>query len=150
MSRRYLSDGVVILRLRSVEKSYCFFPTAYNFDIYGEKNNEMIGRCDYRCLNNEENYYAGNIGYMIYPEYRGNGYAHLAAELLCKHAYRKGRRFIYITCSPENIASHKTINKLNAEFLKEVEVPKNHYLHAQGEKIKYIFKIQLTNRYKKV
>jgi len=146
MNKRYLSDGVIELKLRKVERNAWFFPVVYFYDIYEYNKAEAIGRCDYRREKNEENYYAGNIGYMIMPNYRGKNYAYLASKLLCKLARRFKERYFYITCSPENIASYKTIKKLNADFIEEVDVPENHYLYKQGEKRKYIFKIKLDER----
>jgi len=143
--RKYLSDGIVELKLTKVVRNLWLMPLAYHYNIYRCDSQVPVGRCDYRCINNEENYYAGNIGYMIYQVYRGNHYAYLAAKLLCDLAVALKARKLYITCSPENIASFKTIEKLGAEFIEEREVPKNHYLYTQGEKIKKIFAIDFKN-----
>ena len=143
MNRKFLSDGVVELRLKRIERKL-FFPLAYNYDIYKYKTEIAIGRCDYRCLKNEENYYGGNIGYMIFADYRGHHYALAAARLLCQMAAWHTDELL-ITCSPENSASYKTIIELGGKLIAEVNVPKWHYLYAQGERIKYVFRIDLAS-----
>lgn len=49
---------------------------------------------------------------------------------------------IIITCSPENTASRRTIEKLGGELLETVEVPEDHWLYERGELVKniYLFK----------
>ena len=143
MNRSFLTDNIIELRLKKVERKYWVFPVVYQYDIYLQENGLVIGRCDYRCLHNAENYYAGNIGYMIFPEFRGNGYAFSAAKLLCYLARSLGAKKLYITCSPENIASKKTIEKLPIVFIEEVNVPIDHFLYGQGEKIKDIYLLRL-------
>ena len=139
MNKRLLSDGVIELHLAKVERNFGIFPIIYFYDIFICGQTAIIGRCDYRVNKSQENYYAGNIGYMILPRYRGNHYAYRATKLLGRLARSLGAKAIYITCSPENTASYRTIKKLNTEFIEEVAVPENHYLYRQGEKIKQIF-----------
>ena len=142
-SKEYLSDGIIELRLRRVARKHAFLPIAYQYEIYKYQSKELIGRCDYRCENNEENYYAGNIGYMILPQFRGNGYAGLATQLLCELARKMRVKKLYITCSPDNLASKRTIEKLSVSFIEEVAVPQHHYLYVQGEKVKNIYLLKL-------
>ena len=143
LDKSLLSDGVIELRLTKVLRNIWLAPVAYQYDIFRCNSEIMVGRCDYRCLNDEENYYAGNIGYMVYQAYRGHHYAYRASRLLCSLAADLKAERLYITCSPDNIASRKTIEKLGADYIEETEVPKDHYLYAQGEKIKEIFVLKL-------
>lgn len=142
--KRFLSDGVVELHLKKVIRNYWLIPTAYQYEIFKCGYQIPIGHCDYRCEDNWENYYGGNIGYMIYKAYRGNHYAWRAAVLLCELAVGLKAKQLIITCSPENIASHKTIERLGGVFVECVDVPAEHYLYGQGEKVKEIFKLDLT------
>jgi len=144
-NKKYLSDGVIELRLAKVVRNFWLTPLAYQYGIYKCDEQVAVGHCDYRCRENEENYFAGNIGYMIYQFHRGHHYAYLAAKLLCDLAVSLKAKKLYITCSPENVASFKTIEKLGAEFIEETAVPKNHYLYSQGEKIKKIFVMKFEN-----
>ena len=146
MNRHYLTDGVIELRLNAVERNDWLFPLVYFYDIYEYQGKTKVGKCDFRRQKNIENYYAGNIGYMILPPYRGRGYAYLAACLLCKLASGLRVRSFYITCSPENTASYRTIVKLGAEYLERAIVPKEHYLHRQGEQVKDIFIMRLNGK----
>ncbi len=137
-----LSDGIIELRLVKTVKRFLVFPIDFIYDIYLLESNTKIGHCDYRSEDNEENYYAGNIGYLIFQGYRGHNYSLRAASLLCKLA-KTNKKSILITCSPENIASYKIIKKLGGELLTIVDVPEYHYLYAQGEKVKCIFNLDL-------
>lgn len=112
----------------------------YCFDIYLHHSDVRIGRCDLRTDRNEETYYAGNIGYRIFTPYRGNGYAYDAAKMLLDMAMNEyGMEEVIITCSPENIASRCTIEKLNGTFVEAADVPDTHWLYERGELVKYIY-----------
>ncbi len=102
--------------------------------------NTKVGECDLRLGMNEELYYAGQIGYRIYYPYRGHGYAYEACIILFALAKKEyGFHELLITCSPENIASHKTLVKLQGTLLKTVRVPSSHWLYQRGETTKEIF-----------
>jgi len=64
---------------------------------------------------------AGHIGFAITEAHRGHGYARLACQALARFV-----RTIYdnvlITCNPDNHASRRTIERLGAEFIDEVNV----------------------------
>lgn len=118
-------------------------------DLYGiflHGSSARIGECDIRIGMNEELYYAGNIGYRIYEPYRGHGYAYDAAKMLMKIA-RDEHDFkeIILTCSPDNTASKKTLEKLGGELVETVDVPAWHWLYKRGEKVKHIYRYDLIN-----
>ena len=141
----YESDSVD-LRIREVI-SVSFFnrsPNSIVYSIYRHGDYECIGECDLRFGMDEELYYAGNIGYRIYDEFRGNHYAYHACQLLLQIAKEEYHfHNVIITCSPDNIASDKTIQSLHAELLQTVNVPKNHWLYRRGEKVKNIYLLTL-------
>ena len=115
------------------------------FGIYRHRGNVKIGETDLRLGMNEQLYYAGNIGYRIYEQHRGHGYAYEAAKLLMKTAYeRYGMDELIMTCSPENVASRKTIEKLGGELIETVDVPRSHWLYKRGETVKNIYRFQLS------
>ena len=123
------------LRIREV------IPVSF-FNRSGEY--ECIGECDLRLGMDEELYYAGNIGYRIYDGFRGHHYAYHACKLLLQIAKEEYHfRKVIITCSPDNIASDKTIQSLHAELLQTVNVPKHHWLYRRGEKVKNIYLLTL-------
>ncbi|MBR3348683.1 MAG: GNAT family N-acetyltransferase [Solobacterium sp.] len=119
-------------------------------DIYGiflHDTSLRIGECDIRIGMNEELYYAGNIGYRIYEPYRGHGYAYEAAKMLLKIAYEEhGLDEVILTCSPDNTASKKTLEKLGGELIETVDVPAWHWLYRRGEKVKHIYRYDLKKR----
>jgi predicted acetyltransferase len=92
----------------------------------------------------EELYYAGNIGYRINTPWRGHSYAYDASLLMMQQA-----RDVYhmdsllITCSPDNPASKRTLQKLSGTLLETVDVPAWHWLYKRGETVKEIYRYQL-------
>lgn len=112
------------------------------FDIV--QKDVKVGECDLRVGMNEEIYYAGQIGYRIYLPYRGHGYAYEACKQLFGIAKdRFAMTDLYITCSPDNIPSNKTLEKLNGEFVGKVNVPNTHWLYRRGETVKNIYHYNL-------
>ena len=126
----------------SEQVAYDGVATVY-YDVYNN-NDEKVGTVDLRLTNDNYIYYYGNIGYNIIDKHRGHNYAYHACLLLfdiAKNEY--GMKEIIITCSPDNIASHKTILKLKGEFIELCDVPKYHPLYLRGEKEKYMYKFIL-------
>lgn len=110
------------------------------YGIYLHKSNKLLGTCDLRVGMNEELYFSGNIGYRIYESNRGHHYAYYACEMLfdiAKDDYAMDK--LIITCSPDNIPSRKTLEKLGGTLLEVAEVPSNHWLYKRGETIKNIY-----------
>ena len=87
-------------------------------------NNEVVGKVVLREGTLEERYYDGHVGYSVDKQYRGHNYAYQAVMLLKKEALLLGFDKLIITCSPDNLASKKTILKLNAKYLQTVMIPK--------------------------
>lgn len=110
------------------------------YGIYRHHSHIRVGNCDLRLGMNDELYYAGNIGYRIEPPYRGNGYAYEACRILLDLAKEKGMQEVIITCSPDNIASLKTLEKLGGTYLETTDVPESHWLYQRGEKVKNIYR----------
>ena len=117
---------------------------SYYYGIYLHDSFQRIGNCDLREGNNAVLYYAGNIGYQINPLHRGHHYAYQACLLLFDLAREKGMKELIITCSPENTASRRILESLNGTFLETVDVPPSHWLYQRGEKIKRIYKYDLS------
>lgn len=113
------------------------------YGIFLHHTNLRVGYCDLRFGMNEELYYAGNVGYRIYEPYRGHGYAYEACLLLEKVARKYRFQYLIITCSPGNIASKKTIEKLDGVLLETTEVPVTHWLYRRGETVKSVYQLDL-------
>ena len=146
-NRKIYEGPVVDLKERyrvSEKTAYDGVPAVY-YDILRHSDKQKVGTTDLRLSIEGDMYYYGNIGYNIECLHRGHGYAYEACLLLFEIARKEfGMDEIIITCSPENIASYKTLQKLNGELLELVEVPKNHMLYTLGEKTKYIFRYRIA------
>lgn len=107
-------------------------------------NNQVVGKIVLRQGTVEERYYDGHIGYSIEPEYRGHNYAYQAVIKLKKIAAKLGFEQLVITCSSDNIASKKTIKKLNAKYLETKTIPSKYQKDFKDdEKVKEIYIIEL-------
>lgn len=145
-SIKSVEDKTVDIIRESIEEpnSRNQFVKTVNFSIYLHRPRTRIGECDLRIGMNEELYYAGNIGYRIYDGWRGHHYAYEACLLLLDMAKKEYQmNNIIVTCSPENIPSHKTLEKLGGQYVRTVEVPSWHWLYQRGEKVKEIFVFNL-------
>lgn len=107
-------------------------------------NNEEVGKIVLREGTIEQRYYDGHIGYSVEPQYRGHNYAYQAVIKLKKIAKRLGFEQLVITCSPDNIASKKTIKKLNAKYLETKTIPPEYQKDFRDdERVKEIYIIEL-------
>ena len=102
-------------------------------------DHEVVGTIDFRNGHDPWLYFGGHIGYRVDPRYRGHHFAYQACEALVPFMIDHGHTSIYISASPENIASRKTIEKLGAVLLDTVDVPSSHWSYKQGEIIKCIY-----------
>ena len=106
-------------------------------------DNTIVGQCNLKIDNSELTKYCGNIGYGIDEKYRGHHYSAKATKLLFKLAQKHNMKYVLINCRPTNHASNKICQLLNAEFIKTVDIPKNHEMYLQGERQMNIYKIIL-------
>lgn len=109
----------------------------YIFDMMVHK--KQVGTLTFRTGSNQDNYYAGHIGYSVEKQYQGNSYAYQALLCLEPWILEHGFHEVIITCDPNNIASKKTIEKV-ATFLETKEIPKQYRKDfSKEEKIKDIY-----------
>lgn len=77
----------------------------------------------------------GHIGYNVKEIFRGNSYAYHACIVIAPFV-----RFVYsnvfLTCNPDNLASKKTIEKLNCKYLGEININENEQAYKNGERTK--------------
>jgi predicted acetyltransferase len=115
------------------------------FDVYENKHNKKVGHVDFRLGNSDDlKIYSGHIGYDIYADYRCQGFAQASCFLLAEFARSQEFKEIWITCNPDNYASNRICQKIGAEFVEEVVVPKTHELYQRGDRAKnrYLWDIQ--------
>ena len=147
LNKSIYTGDVVDLKERyrtDIVSAYDGVPTVY-YDILKHNTDTKVGTIDLRFSIAGEMYYYGHVGYNILKQYRGNKYAYYACKVLfeiAKQEFKMGE--LIITCSPENIASYKTLVDLNGELVELIDVPSNHNLYKFGETKKYVFKYKLT------
>lgn len=141
-SRKLYEGETVDLRQEFTRSANAFnnYVPSVIYGIYRHGSDVKIGECDLRLGMNEELYYAGQIGYRIYENYRGHGYAYAACLILFAIARDEyGMSDLLLTCSPDNIASRKTLEKLGGTLKENVDVPAWHWLYKRGETNKNIY-----------
>lgn len=112
----------------------------YNVVLHNTKT--IVGECEARIGDTANLFYNGHIGYSINPEFRGNGYAGKAVELLLPIFKENGIYKVYITNSPENNNSKRVCEKLNAKFLGLFELPMDNAMRIEdGETYKNVFEV---------
>ena len=143
-NRKVYEGPVVDLKERyrvSEKTAYDGVPTVY-YDILRHSDKEKVGTTDLRLSIEGDMYYYGNIGYNILPSHRGNHYAYYACRLLFLIAKKEfDMNELIITCSPDNDASRKTIEKLGGVLIETTDVPPRHWLYQRGETVKNIYYI---------
>ena len=143
--KRYEGEVIDLIEERIEQPSaWNHYVKSIYYGIYLPKTQIKVGRCDLRVGMNEELYYAGNIGYRIEEMYRGHSYAYYACLQLFEMAKNEyGMKEMILTCSPDNIASKRTLEKLEGSYIETVDVPNSHWLYQRGETIKSIYHYEL-------
>ncbi len=104
----------------------------------------IAGGLGLRIGNNPEiELYSGNIGYHVYPPARGRHYAERACRLVMPLAKRHGLDHLWITTNPDNIPSQRTCQRLGAELIDTVTIPKDHPFRSRGETAKCRYLLRL-------
>jgi predicted acetyltransferase len=120
------------------------FVPAYIFTMRNRFAGVDVGRISLRVGDTEHlRMYAGHIGYSVDRPFRGNHYAERSCRLLLPLARSHGMTELWITCNPENAASRRTLERLGAEMVEIVEVPRGNPIYHRGEKRKCRFRLQL-------
>jgi tagatose 1,6-diphosphate aldolase len=88
--------------------------------------------------------YSGNIGYHVYPPARGRHLAERACRLILPLARRHGMEQLWITCNPDNAASRRTCERLGAQLVDTVAIPKDHPFRSRGETAKCRYLLDLS------
>ncbi len=117
----------------------------YYYDIFRKTDNCMVGKISIRIGNNFHSYYNGHVGYEVFKEYRGNGYAAKACLLVLDVARFHGMEFVYLCCDESNAASYKSIEKLGAKFVEICVVPKEYFAWYEGMEKQRIYKLECVS-----
>jgi predicted acetyltransferase len=136
-----LTDGEIDLKIHkkvpaNEEKGYV---PAYHYQITLHDSFEVIGEIDLRVGYTEGLYYGGHIGYHIFEPYRGHHYAYKACLIIKRVAVQHGMKELIITCSPDNLPSRKTLEKLGLHLKEIAKLPPYNDMYQLGEREKCIF-----------
>lgn len=142
----YLTDGEIdlILEKKVPAELEPFHAPAYHFKIKKHLMPIEMGKIDIRIGYNDTTFYGGNIGYEIYPPFRGHHYATKACLLIKKIALLHGMDYVYISCLPENIPSNKTCQRLGSSWLGTYLIPFHHEMYLAGVRQINVYEWGLT------
>ena len=87
--------------------------------------------------------FAGQLGFVVDPPFRGRGFAEQATRLLLPLASAHGLQPLWLTCNPANVASRRTPERLGAVYVETVALPEDYDTYAQGEREKCLFRLDL-------
>ncbi|MBE6999854.1 MAG: GNAT family N-acetyltransferase [Ruminococcaceae bacterium] len=139
-----LQDGEIklhLLRTAQADPERGWLP-AYHFEIH-QMDGTKVGFCDLRVGHNEKSYYGGNIGYTVFPPFRGHRYGAKACMLLISLAKQHGMEQVIITCDPDNTASARTCEIAGGELLESIDLPKESDMYAAGKRKVLVYRISL-------
>lgn len=103
----------------------------YTFEMRHAVTSARMGRIRLRVGWNETVIkFAGQIGYLVEPSYRGHHYAERACRLIAPLARRHEMDSLWITCQPDNVASRRTLERLGAQLVATLDVPEAYPLDA--------------------
>jgi predicted acetyltransferase len=104
----------------------------YAFTICLCSNNAQVGEINLRIGYNQNIYYGGNIGYKVFPQYRGNHYALKACTLIIQLARQHNMKTLLLTCDPDNFPSRRTCELLGAKLLQILALPPENEMVHEG------------------
>lgn len=136
-SLSYGGVTIAFCRMTEGDESRGFAP-GYHFTIFNARSEE-VGHLNFRVGDSEHiRLAAGHIGFEVTEQHRGNGYAALACFAVAPWVAKVSGAVI-ITVDPDNIPSIRTIERIGAVFLDEVDVPVGdpHYERGSFRKKRY-------------
>ncbi len=125
------------LRAREPENPARGWVPAYRFAMRLDGVGHAVGRLGFRVgttLTIER--YAGHLGYEVSSAFRGNRLAERSCRLIFPLARRHGFHELWITCNPDNLPSRRTCERLGAELIDTVDVPRDSDVFAPGSERK--------------
>ena len=129
------TDGEIHLRLKDTRDA-CpereELPARY-FDICLE-DGTRVGNCELRIGRNGRTAVSGNIGFGVYPAWRGHHFAARAVRLLLGLAAEAGMQEVLITCDPGNRASARSCELAGGVLMGTAEIPPEHPLYREGKR----------------
>lgn len=141
-----LVDGELQLLLKEkkpADPAKGFVP-AYVFHMVLAGTTAAVGSINIRIGNAEHLVrYGGHIGYQVEPAHRGRRFAARACRMLLPLARRHGLNPLWITVTPDNVASRRTCEILGAKMVEVVDLPPDCDMYARGERQKCRYRLDL-------
>lgn len=140
-----IGDGAFALKLATFLRAddSAWKVPAYRFDMITQ--GQRAGTASLRVGQKERVLlYAGHAGYEVEPQWRGRGFAARAMRLLYPLARAHYLDPLWITCTPDNIASRRTLDRLGAVYVETVALPPDYHSYARGEREKCRYRLDLT------
>lgn len=107
--------------LEEIEDEYDDFIPGTTYFIFREVDNKLIGIMDIRHgLNDFLSKYGGHIGYNVIVSERNKGYGTKILALALEECEKFGIDQVLVTCTSDNIASQRVIEKNGFEFEADV------------------------------
>ena len=132
------------LRAREPENPARGWVPAYRFAMHLDGVDYPVGRLSLRVgTTHSIEQYAGHIGYEVSPAFRGHRLAERSCRLVLPLARQHGFRELWITCNPDNHASRRTCERLGAELIAIVDVPRDNYVYEPGAEHKCRYLLSL-------
>lgn len=117
---------------------------AYLFVITHRPTGEPVGRASLRVGHRDWTVrYNGHVGYAVADPFCGRRYAERACRLLLPLARRHGLAELWLMCGSDNPVSRRTIERLGASFVEEVDVPPDFPLPAGAVRRKRRYRLDL-------
>jgi tagatose 1,6-diphosphate aldolase len=141
-----LVDGPVRVRVEGrnpAEPDHGCVPK-YECAIHRREDDVRVGRISLRVGSTPWlEMYAGHLGYAIDEEHRGHRYAAAACRAIRPIARHHGLFTLWITVTPDNIASRRTCEIIGADLVEVVDVPSGTDLYERGEEKKYRYRWEI-------
>ena len=139
-----LSDGalqLVLVARRNGDPAKGWVP-GYAFEMRVAGQPGSVGHLNLRIGHTHHvTHYAGHIGYGVDAAWRGRRFAARAVALVLPFAKRCGIDPVWITCTPGNRPSLRTLEILGAERIGEVDAPPDTDMYERGETRKVRFRL---------
>lgn len=116
----------------------------YHFTMHLDGVDEPVGTIDFRAAPSENlTLLGGYVGYIVHGPFRGQHLAERACRLLLPFISQHGFKELWITCTTDNHASRRTLERLGANMIEEIDVPAHSDMYELGERRKCRFKLDL-------
>ena len=132
------------LRARDLTGAARGFVPAYRFAMHLDGVGRPVGRISLRIGSTDTiERYAGHIGYEVLAAFRGSRLAERSVRLVLPLARRHDFSELWVTCNPDNWASRRTCERLGAEFVDIVDVPRDNPVFERGGERKCRYRLAL-------